>query len=553
MRIDRGFLAFLAVVPAVGFFAHPAKAESRTLLTPRAGTSLSHGIHLAASGRYLQDVCSHATDVFCLSERLLPADWVPGKPIPQTGSATPTGMTPSDVLAAYAIPSSASAGGAVVAILDSPDSQAFADLTAYRSQFNLPAMNKCPLTAANVPTFSTTPCFGQVAEDGTASTGGDSAPSGDIETSLDMDMISAGCPDCSILLVEISNLENADIVTAVASAKSFDAVAISISLGGAEATDPSCTGTACTDAGDPTGNGQFTTPGHLVLAASGDFGYLSINNPTSAGGDMSPSYPASAPDVLAVGGTNLILDGTTYDEAVWNDGTFNTSENGQDVTTSGCSTEFPMPSWQANLFPSSLCSMRATADLSAAATFATKSGTTLTAQDIAIYQAGWQPVEGTSASAPLVAGLFTRLGLIGAISNNLAWEYSNPSAFNDLGSAAYPSDPAGSNTDSTTTSCGVLCTVGPGWDGPSGVGTPNGAKLFALGTGVADSGAMDAGVAAPDSGAPTDDGGEEETGSVATATCSCATPGRPSGSRAGWASALALAALGTLAFRRQRK
>ena len=118
-----------------------------------------------------------------------------------------------------------------------------------------------------------------------------------------------------------------------------------------------------------------------------------------------------------------------------------------------------MPSWQSSALSGSGCSRRATADLSAAAAFYSGGQNT----DIAVYEGGWQSVEGTSASSPMMAGILTRLGLAETISQNLGWVYTNASAFNDLGSSAYPVDSSGSNTDSASpSSCGKLCTAGEG-------------------------------------------------------------------------------------------
>jgi MYXO-CTERM domain-containing protein len=268
------------------------------------------------------------------------------------------------------------------------------------------------------------------------------------------------------LLVEIDNLTDNDFVTGCKTAASLGAVATSISIGGPEGAGPNDEGGM-----DPTG---YTTAGHLVVAATGDFGYNLINESAQA---QSPGYPASAPDVLAVGGTTLFNSGSSYDEAVWNDGNFSTGQNGQDVTTSGCSTEWAAPSWQMASLSGTGCGNRATADVSAAAAFY-QQGQLI---DIAEYQQGWSNAEGTSAAAPMVAGLLTRLGLAEIISNNLAWPYTNPTGWNDLGSTSYPVDSSGSNTDSNDpSSCGKLCTAGPGWDGPSGLGTPNGAVLAML-------------------------------------------------------------------------
>jgi MYXO-CTERM domain-containing protein len=381
-------------------------------------------------------------------------------------------MSPTDVLSAYDIPSSASANGKIVAILDSPDSNALDDLAAYRQNYGLAPMQRC----AGMPTGSGTPCFAQVAEDGGASTGGDSGEDGDAETSLDMDMISAACPDCSILLVEIGDtngdFSDQDFVTGAKTASRLGASAVSISIGGPEGAGPDGQGGM-----DPIG---YTTPGHLVLAASGDFGYDLVDE---GAGVETPSYPASAPDILSVGGTMLFNSGSgTYSEAVWNDakfgGGFSTGQNGQDVTTSGCSTEFSAPSWQDSALTGTGCANRATADVSAAAAFVYAGQLA----DIPVYQQGWAAVEGTSASSPMVAAILTRLGLTDAISANLGWPYANATGFHDLGSTSYPSDPQGSDTDSPDpSSCGKLCTVAAGWDGPSGVGTPNGTKLAQLG------------------------------------------------------------------------
>jgi MYXO-CTERM domain-containing protein len=490
--------AALSLVPLTLLTSHEAKATPASgvgsLVPSTVLTAAGHlplGIHLKPNGRYTRDLCDHSKTHFCLSRVLLPETWLPGQPIPSRvregnggGGGSSLGMGPSDVLAAYNIPTNASANGKIVAVLDGPDSSAYSDLTAYRSQFGLPALPKC----SGNPTGSGPACFAQVGESGGASSGEDAGSNSDAETSLDMDMVSAACPDCTILLVEIGdnqgNIQDSDFISGAQAAATLGAVATSISIGGGEYGN------------DPTGN--YTKPGHLVLAASGDFGYDLVDE---GGGVSSPSYPASAPDVLAIGGTTLFANGSTYDEAVWNDGSFSTGQNGQDVTTSGCSTEFSIPSWQASALSGSSCSRRATADVSAAAAFYSSGQNT----DIAVYQAGWQAVEGTSASSPMIAGILTRLGLAETISQNIGWVYTNAAGFNDLGSSAYPVDSSGSSTDSESpSSCGKLCSVGTGWDGPSGVGTPNGTRLAAL-AGLPTPPMMDAGTPTMptiDSGAP---------------------------------------------------
>jgi MYXO-CTERM domain-containing protein len=523
MARKRSLCAALFLVPLTLLTSHAATATTPTksvAAVATTGTVLPRGIHLTPNGRYTRDLCDHSKAHFCLSRLLLPEGWTPDQAIPSRGregngggGGGASGMAPTDVLAAYNIPSSASANGKIVAILDGPDSSAYSDLTAYRSQYGLPALPKC----SGNPTGSLPACFQQVGESGGASTGEDAGEDSDAETSLDMDMISAACPDCSILLVEIGdtqgNIQDSDFISGAHAAIGLGAVATSISIGGGEYGN------------DPTG---YTTPGHLVLAASGDYGYDLVNE---GGGVSSPSYPASAPDIVAVGGTTLFASGSSYGEAVWNDGTFSTGQNGQDVTTSGCSTEFAMPSWQASSLSGTGCSKRATADVSAAAAFYSNGQNT----DIAVYEQGWQQVEGTSASSPMVAGILTRLGLTDAISANIGWMYTNSSGFHDLGSSSYPVDTSGSDTDSNSpSSCGKLCTAGTGWDGPSGVGTPNGVALAALaGTTSSTPPGMDAGITptpGTDSGTtpiPGTDGGTLPIGSGSGSGTS-STPGQPS-------------------------
>jgi hypothetical protein len=451
----------LAALSLAGPFESPARASEPDPLPP--------GIHLGSSGRYTQDICDHSLPSYCLSRRLLPANFDPRllprapRPRPQFGgmfcvpmqsgqagtSPPPGSMTPADVVAAYALPASSAAHGQIVAVIDMPDSAAFADLAKYRAAFDLPALPQC---AGGLPDGKT-PCFAQVDATGTPSFTSLDCPSTDPETGLDMEMVSAACPDCSILVVQMTNATSGpadqDFIQAVHTAAQLGAVATSISFGIPE------------QGGEPTG---YTTPGHLVVAASGDYGYLNFLVPQIGG--HSPSYPASAPDVLGVGGTALAtLGGGSYGESVWNDGAM------LGATGSGCSTEFPMPAFQTSFLAShagafGACTQRDSVDVSAAGNFSGPQGEAGIAEFDAQDQ--WSSVIGTSASSPIVAGIFTRLGLADAISRDLGFPYTNIAAFNDV--------TEGNNL--VGNSCPDMnCTAGIGWDGPTGVGTPNGAKL----------------------------------------------------------------------------
>ena len=104
-------------------------------------------------------------------------------------ASTPSGLGPAQIQSAYKL-TGLTSGGRTVAIVDAyDDPTAESDLATYRSQYGLPAC-----TTANG-------CFKQVNQ-----SGGSELPATDAgwaeEISLDLDMVSATCPDCQILLVE---------------------------------------------------------------------------------------------------------------------------------------------------------------------------------------------------------------------------------------------------------------------------------------------------------------------------------------------------------------
>ena len=115
---------------------------------------------------------------------------------------------PSYLQAAYNMTALSAANGAgqTVAIVDAyDDPNALADVTQYRSQYSLPALST---------TCGSGPCFTKVNEQGQSSP----LPSADsgwsLEISLDLDMVSAMCPNCNIDLVEASSASYVDLGTA---------------------------------------------------------------------------------------------------------------------------------------------------------------------------------------------------------------------------------------------------------------------------------------------------------------------------------------------------
>jgi subtilase family serine protease len=317
---------------------------------------------------------------------------------------------PSFLRSAYQLPALSAGSGATVAIVDAyDDPKAASDLAYYRSYFGLPAC-----TTANG-------CFKKVNQ-----TGGTRYPRSNSgwaqEIALDLEMVSAICPNCHILLVEASSSAFTNLGTAVNyAAKQRGVVAISNSYGGGE-----FSGETADDAS------YYSHPGIAVTASSGDGGY-------------GVEYPAASPAVTAVGGTSLtqnansgVRDGS---ETVWNG------------AGSGCSVYEAKPSWQTD----SGCGKRTVADVAAVAD--PNTGVWV------YYNGGWYIFGGTSVASPIVASVYALAGNTAALTGG-AYSYGHTTALNDV--------TAGSNG-----SCGnYLCTGTSGYDGPTGNGTPNGTGGF---------------------------------------------------------------------------
>jgi subtilase family serine protease len=330
-------------------------------------------------------------------------------------SATPIGYGPADLQSAYALPSATAGIGETIAIVDAyDDPNAEADLATYRAQFSLP-----PCTSANG-------CFTKVDE-----RGGTDFPAGDPgwseEISLDLDMASAICPNCHLLLVEADSASMAGLGASVKTAVALGANAVSNSWGGP-------------DMKDQYYGRYFHHPGVAITASSGDNGY-------------GISYPASSKWVTAVGGTTLRRSTARrgFSETAW-------SGSG-----SGCSA-YNTATWQA--VDTTGCSGRAVADVAAVADPATG----VAVYDSLDYQgaSGWLTFGGTSAASPIVAAVFALAGNTGDVMDgSYIWAHRTSTNLYDVR--------AGTNG-----TCDVprQCTAGSGWDGPTGYGTPNGVTAF---------------------------------------------------------------------------
>lgn len=329
-----------------------------------------------------------------------------GKPV-SPNATSPTGYGPSDLRSAYNLTTTGSSS-TTIAIVDAYDlPTAESDLATYRSTFGLPACT------------STTGCFRQVGQTGGARPAADA--SWGQEIALDIDMASAICPNCKILLVEATSASLADLATAVNWAATQGVAVISNSYGGTESSP----------------NGAYNHSGIAITVSTGDSGY-------------GVQSPASYPWVTAVGGTSLTRATNTrgWTETAWSG------------AGSGCSRYSAKPSFQANVATS--CSNRAVADVSAIA----DPNTGVAVYDSTAYQgaSGWLKFGGTSVAAPVIAGVYALAGT--GLSN--ATPYGNTAALYDVTS--------GKNGRCNRTP--VLCTAGAGWDGPTGLGTPNGTAAF---------------------------------------------------------------------------
>jgi subtilase family serine protease len=330
---------------------------------------------------------------------------------------TPAGYGPSDLLSAYNLTAASASNGAAqtIAIVDAfDDPNAEADLAVYRSTFGL-----TPCTTANG-------CFMKVNQSGTTG----SYPSPDAgwagEISLDLDMASAICPKCEIVLVEANTNSNFDLFTAVQTAATTCAANV-VSNSWSEGEYNGETSDSAT---------YFKISGVMLTFASGDSGW--------PGG-----YPAASQYVTAVGGTTLTHSGT-WSETVWTG------------TGSICSAFEPQPAWQTALGSTvtSACSMRIDNDVAAVADPNT---------GVAVYdtymQGGWVVYGGTSVATPIIAGVYALAGNEASITYG-SYSYGHLASMNDIIS--------GSNG-----TCGSLvCNAGAGFDGPTGNGTPNGIGGF---------------------------------------------------------------------------
>jgi hypothetical protein len=337
-------------------------------------------------------------------------------------AAAPAPYMATDLQAAYKLPSKLLGGRQTIAIVDAyDDPNAAADLAVYRKANHLPACSAA---------FR---CFEKVNSSGRQSHYPAASRGWAAEESLDADITSAICPNCKIILVEANDNSFSSLSAAEDEAAKLGAHVISDSWGTPEFS------------GETAASRYFTHPGVTIVAAAGDNGF-------------GVSVPAAYATVIAAGGTALYPDATRrgWSETTW-------SGTGVSGTASGCSVQIAKPPWQHD----PLCGRRTVADVAAVADPATP---------VAIYDTyhypGWLAAGGTSVASPIIAGAYALAGNNASISPG-AWLYAHHRAVFDVTSGFEGT--AGADGD-----CGgsYLCTPRPGYDGPTGWGTPHGIGAF---------------------------------------------------------------------------
>ena len=381
-----------------------------------------------------------------------------------TPAAGDFGLRPSDLHRAYKLPTEASAPQTIALIDAYDDPHAEADLRVYDETFGLPSC-----TTANG-------CFAKVNQKGETGHPPAAEEGWAMEISLDVQVAHATCESCRILLVEASSSSYENLAAAEVTAGKLGATEISNSWGGPEAGEPAA----------QENNTAFNQPGVVITASAGDSGYFNWDG----GEGHYANFPASSPHVVAVGGTRLELgvNGGRVSETVW---------NGLGAGGGGCSSVFTAPQWQQSTSDWSAVgcgSHRSVADVSADADPYT---------GVAIYDASnkcesepavhWCSIGGTSLASPLVAAVYALAGGAHGVSYPAKTLYEGelkaPGALHDITSGSNGECTASFNSrglsgcpasQEAAASCkGTLsCLTGAGYDGPSGVGTPNGILAF---------------------------------------------------------------------------
>jgi alpha-tubulin suppressor-like RCC1 family protein len=345
------------------------------------------------------------------------------------GGGVKGGYDPQDLQSAYKIPTS---GGEdeTIALVDAygyPTAEE--DLAVYREKYGLP-----PCTKANG-------CFKKVNQAGEEANYPATNSGWDAESALDIEMVSAACPHCHIMLAEADNDEYG-LHGTVETAARLGASEISNSYGSNE----EYCGEECEENAL-----AYDQPGIRVFVSSGDSGY--DNEGGVVGERRAPDFPADLPSVIAVGGTVLhkASNARGWTEEAW-------SKAG-----SGCTSLWPKPAWQQD----GGCATRMDDDVAAVAACESPVSTYSPEVVGSKTKSGWRLICGTSVSSPLVAGIEAHASDYARSLPGAEAFYEDPGGLFDV--------TAGSNGKCTPPEeHAYYCNARAGYDGPTGLGTPDG-------------------------------------------------------------------------------
>jgi hypothetical protein len=399
-----------------------------------------------------------------------------GRSVPSVEFTEPIrgSLSPSNILSAYGLTGATPPTPQTIALVDAYDDATIEhDLEVFDNQFGLSACN-----TANG-------CFRKVNQSGKASplpaSSGEKERGWAQEIATDVEVAHGVCESCRIVLVETNSNSNSSLYSGEQTAAGLGVTEISNSWGGQE---PNAD------------NSAFNHPGIVITASSGDFGYLDWFSSEPA---QAANYPASSPHVVSVGGTRLALNAAKAweSETVWNDGGESGGKlEGAGASGGGCSGRFGAPAWQLSLpnWTAVGCgSTRAVTDISA-------DGDPYSG--VAVYDStespsgekGWAAIGGTSVASPIIAAAFALAGGSQSVAYPAQLLYENlqqdPASLHDVVSGSNGEclkkfkKNAGlsgcTSEEEATRSCAAqtICLAGSGYDGPSGVGTPNGLAAF---------------------------------------------------------------------------
>lgn len=451
--MNRGIVQALSILAAVVLGACSAHGSGGSLVPQASNAVAGNGDVPFVTANPVRRLCTTPGT----AERMQCFAWVRTDVMPQLqfapqvqsqGESCPfsghKGYCPIDLQDAYKIPSLTRGKDKTVAIVDAYGyKHAASDLAKYRKTMGLKACG------------TATKCLRIVNQQGQGSPLPPEPPPSDDwrgEQSLDLDMVSAMCPNCKIILVQTRDNYTSNLYAGVKTAgETLGAKYIGVSWGGGpEGSD----------------NATFHQPGVVIAAAAGDNG----GGGRYGGG---PIQPCTYTYVVCVGGTHLVRDSQKkrgWNETVWNDWTFDYCLGPCGATGSACSKKISKPSWQHDVG----CQMRSAADTSATASLRAP---------VIVYNSeiGCTPPHcfwlfgGTSASTQIVAGVY-------AVAENAAsqhgaqylWQH-HTGHVNDV--------TVGNNLDQNlgvtcASTVKYICTARAGFDGPTGVGTPNGIGAF---------------------------------------------------------------------------